>query len=157
MYRYFEFRILPVDLVFEFSFFFFLFLPPLWKVMTPTHQDTAETTHASRVLFLKCTTENGFTWRCIDMTQCCNFCISKLAAMCKRRSSFFPQKKSFYMLSICLDGKGMAAALSMWRARFSFNAMCIMQYVLQALLALAVQWYLFHLWFVQRLRKTVRM
>lgn len=28
---------------------------------------------------------------------------------------------------ICLDGNGMAAAVSVWRASFSFNAMCIMQ------------------------------
>lgn len=54
----------------------------------------------------------------------------KLAAMCKRHSSFFPWKNKTFLhvvVYICLDGKGMAAALSMWRASFSFNAMCIMQ------------------------------
>lgn len=59
-----------------------------------------------------------------------NFLHSKLAAICKRRSSFFLQKKKIFLhvvVYICLDGKGMAAALSMWRASFSFNAMCIMQ------------------------------
>lgn len=125
MYRYFGFYILLVDLVFQFLF-------SLWKVTIPRPppppQDPAETTHASCVCFSNVPLKTALPEDVLILLSVANL-HSELAAMCKRRSSFFPRKKIFLhvVVYICLDGKGMAAALSMWRASFSFNAMCIMQ------------------------------
>ena len=83
--------------------------------MIPKHQDTAETTHAS------CACPSSVPLRTAlpeDVLILLNVAILhlRLAAMCKRHSCFFPwgkkkKKKILHVVYICLDGKGMAAAL----------------------------------------------
>lgn len=117
MYRYYGFCILPVDLVYE--------------LVSPWSHDprTQLNPRMPAVSVLKCTTETALPGHVLILFNV-SILPSKHSAMCKRRSSLFTSNFSPFfqhVVYVCLFGKGMVAAQSMWRASFSFNAMCIMQ------------------------------